>query len=120
MPSKITAFRRVGIVGGFLTGLSTFQAEFDFGVPQYAQVFQPFLIALAAGVALVAGRIWIGMGGALLAALFFLVMRGLVDAITGPLVFDEPFPSLPLYVGEALVVELAALALVKRPLVFAT
>jgi hypothetical protein len=36
--------------------LSTFQAEFDFGVPQFRLVFQPFLIALAAGVALVAGR----------------------------------------------------------------
>ena len=31
-------------------------------------VFQPFLIALAAGVALVAARIWIGRGGALGAA----------------------------------------------------
>src|SRR5688500_6757164 len=90
MPSKIVALRRIGIVGGFLIGVSTFQAEFDFGVPQYAQVFQPFLVALAAGVALVAGRIWIGAGGALLAAAFFLVMRGLIDAITGPLVFDEP------------------------------
>src|SRR3712207_4488083 len=118
MPSKITAFRRVGIVGGFLTGLSTFQAEFDFGVPQYAQVFQPFLIALAAGVALVAGRLWIGAGGALLAAVFFLATRGIIDAVTGPLVFDEPFPSLPLYLGEAVVVELAALAFLRRPLVF--
>jgi hypothetical protein len=117
MPSKIVAFRRIGIVGGFLIGLSTFQAEFDFGVPQYAQVLQPFMIALAAGVALVAGRIWIGPGGALMAAVFFLVMRGIIDAVTGPLVFDEPFPSLPLYAGEALLVELAALALVRRPLV---
>src|SRR5688572_2170709 len=118
MPSKIVALRRIGIVGGFLIGVSTFQAEFDFGVPQYAQVFQPFLVALAAGVALVAGRIWIGAGGALLAAAFFLVMRGLIDAITGPLVFDEPFPALPLYLGEAAVVELAALALIRRPLAF--
>ena len=52
MPTTIVALRRIGIVGGFLIGLSTFQAEFDFGVPQYAQVFQPFLVALAAGVAL--------------------------------------------------------------------
>jgi hypothetical protein len=56
MPSKIVTFRRAGIVGGFLIGLSTFQAEFDFGVPQYAQVFHPFLIALAAGW--VARRRW--------------------------------------------------------------
>jgi hypothetical protein len=118
MPSAVVAVRRIGIVGGFLIGLSTFQAEFDFGVPQYAQVFQPFLIALAAGVALVAGRIWIGAGGAVLATVFFLVVRGLVDVITGPAVFDEPFPALPLYAGEALLVELAALALIRRPLAF--
>ena len=114
MPTTIAMLRRIGIVGGFLIGLSTFQAEFDFGVPQYAQVFQPLLIALAAGVALTAGRIWIGPGGAIAATLFFLVVRGMVDWNTGPLVFDEPFPAMPLYIGEALMVELAALALLKR------
>src|SRR3712207_3473879 len=119
MPSKITAFRRVGIVGGFLTGLSTFQAEFDFGVPQYAQVFQPFLIALASGVALVAGRLWIGKGGALMACAVFLVVRGIIDVVTGPAVFDEPFPMLPLYLGSGVAVELAGLALARRPLPFA-
>jgi hypothetical protein len=118
MPSKLVAFRRIGIVGGFLIGLSTFQAEFDFGVPQYSQVFHPFLIALAAGVALVAGRLWIGRGGALLCALFFLVMRTLMDLITGPLVFHETFPVTPLYLGSAVLVELAAFALVARPLLF--
>ena len=47
-------------MGGLLIGLSTFQAEFDFGVPQYRAVLQPALIALAAGVALVAARVWVG------------------------------------------------------------
>ena len=37
-----------------MIGLSTFQAEFDFGVPQFQLVFQPMLIMLAAGVGLVA------------------------------------------------------------------
>ena len=40
-------------MGGLLIGLSTFQAEFDFGVPQFHMAFHPVLIAIAAGVALV-------------------------------------------------------------------
>ena len=57
--------RRVSLPGAFLLGLSTFQAEFDFGVPQFRMVFQPMLVMLAAGVALVAARIWLGRGAAL-------------------------------------------------------
>ena len=47
-------------MGGLLVGLSTFQAEFDFGVPQFRAVLQPAMIALAAGGAVVAARVWIG------------------------------------------------------------
>ena len=65
-------------MGGLLIGLSTFQGEFDFGVPQFRMVFHPMLIALAAGLALTAGRIWIGKGGALATALMFLVVRGAI------------------------------------------
>src|SRR5215208_4687925 len=108
--SLIVFARRASLMGGFLIGLSTFQAEFDFGVPQYRLVFQPLLIALAAGFALVAARIWIGRGGALGAALFFLGLRGLVSVLVGP-VFGQTTPSLPLYLGEALSIELLALAL---------
>ena len=78
------ALRRVALMGGLLIGLSTFQAEFDFGVPQFRAVLQPFLIALAAGVALVAARVWIGRGGALGAALFFLAVRGAGRAARRP------------------------------------
>src|SRR3712207_2586217 len=46
-------FRRVALMGGLLIGLSTFQAEFDFGVPQFRMVFHPLLVAFAAGFALV-------------------------------------------------------------------
>ena len=113
----ITWLRRMGIMGGLLIGLSTFQAEFDFGVPQYRLVLQPVLIALAAGVALVAGRLWIGRGGAIATALFFLGMRGAIGLIVGP-VLGETFPTMPLYLGSAVLVELAALLLVKRPVVF--
>jgi len=106
--------RRVSLPGALLLGLSTFQAEFDFGVPQFRMVFGPMLTMLAAGVALVAARVWLGRGAALGAALFFLAMRGLVALLVGP-VLGEPTPHFPLYLVEALVVELAALR-VRRPL----
>ena len=116
-PEHVTAARRIGLMGGLLVGLSTFQAEFDFGVPQYRLVFQPLLIALAAGAALVAARLWIGRGGALGAVLFFLGLRGAVSLLVGP-VFGQTTPSLPLYLGEALCVEALAVVLARRPLAF--
>jgi hypothetical protein len=112
----VTDIRRVSAMGGLLIGLSTFQAEFDFGVPQFHMVFHPVLIAVAAGVALVAARIWIGPGAAIGAAVFFLVVRGLVSLIVGP-VFGETTPALPLYLGAAVCVEAAALLISReRPL----
>ena len=117
-PNVITGFRRASLMGGFLIGLSTFQAEFDFGVPQFDQLFQPILIALAASIALVAARLWIGPGGALGAVAFFWVVRGGVSLLVGP-VFGETTPALPLYAVEGLCVELAALLLARqRPLAF--
>jgi hypothetical protein len=113
--SRVVALRRVALMGGLLIGLSTFQAEFDFGVPQFRLVFQPMLIGLAAGVALVAARLWVGRGGALAAVGFFLLLRGVVSLFTGP-VFGQTTPSMPLYVVEALCVEAAALVLARRPL----
>ena len=114
-PTLVVAVRRVALMGGFLIGLSTFQAEFDFGVPQFDQIFQPMLIALAAGVALTAARVWIGPGGAIGAVLFFLGVRGAISLIVGP-ILGEATPALPLYIVEAGCVELAALALARRPL----
>src|SRR4051794_31510509 len=109
--------RRVSLPGALLLGLSTFQGEFDFGVPQFRMVFHPMLIALAASVSLVAARVWLGRGSALGAALFFLAMRGVIALLVGP-VIGNPVPHFPLYVVEALLVEAAALR-VSRPVPFA-
>jgi hypothetical protein len=110
--------RRIALTGGFLIGLSTFQAEFDFGVPQFRFVFQPMLIMLAAGAALVATRLWLGRGSALAAVGFFLAVRGGYAIIVGP-VLGESTPHLPLYLAEALIVELLALRIPReRPLAF--
>jgi hypothetical protein len=106
-------------MGGLLLGLSVFQGEFDFDVPQFRLVLEPFMIAGAAGLALVAARMFIGRGGALAAAVFFVVVRGAIALIVGP-VLGEVTPMFPLYLGSAIVVEVVALAvpLLRRPLVF--
>ncbi|OBG14037.1 hypothetical protein A5765_11725 [Mycolicibacterium celeriflavum] len=103
---------------GVLIGASVYQIEFDFGVPQFRQVFQPMLIAAAAALALVAARIYMGRGAALLAAIIAIGLRGLVALVVGP-VLDAPINWFPLYLGAAVVVELLALTpLLKRPVVF--
>ena len=109
--------RRMALPGGLLIGMSTFQAEFDFSVPQFRFVFHPMLIMLAAGVTLVATRMYLGRGAALLAVAFFLVVRGTLTLLVGP-VLGETTPALPLYVVEALVVEAVALRYVTRPVQF--
>lgn len=54
---------------GVVIGMSVFQIEFDFGVPQFRQVFEPMLIAAAGAFGLVAARMMLGRGAAILAAL---------------------------------------------------
>src|SRR3954462_14574319 len=102
-----------GLMGGFLIGMSTFQGEFDFGVPQFQLVFHPILIAWAAGIALVTARIWGGRWAALVAVGFFLVIRGLVSIFVGP-VMGEITPHFPLYVVEGALVEAIAFVISTR------
>jgi len=111
--------RQAAAMGGLLLGLSVFQGEFDFDVPQFRLVLEPFMVAGAAGAALVAARLWMGRGGALAATVFFLLVRGTIAVLVGP-VFGEIPPTFPLYLGSALVVEVLALAwpLLRRPLAF--
>jgi hypothetical protein len=100
-------------VGGLLIGLSTFQGEFDFGVPQFRMLFEPVLIAIAASVGLVAARIYGGRGTALFAAGFFIAVRGIVSILVGP-VLGEVTPHFPLYLVEAGIVEAVALRIAPR------
>jgi hypothetical protein len=95
-----------------------FQIEFDFGVPQFRQVFEPMLIAAAAAFALVAARVMLGRGAAIIAALLAIGLRGGVALIVGP-ILGAPINWFALYLGPAIVVELIGLTpLVKRPVVF--
>ncbi|OBH58364.1 hypothetical protein A5685_05980 [Mycobacterium colombiense] len=111
-------FLRYLSFGGLFIGLSVYQIEFDFGVPQFRLVFQPMLIAGAAALAAVAARTTMGRGAALMAAVFAIALRGGVALLVGP-VLGAPINWFPLYLGPALVVELVALTpLFKRPVVF--
>ncbi|MEA2404646.1 MAG: hypothetical protein QOE08_1293 [Thermoleophilaceae bacterium] len=113
---RLARVRDMTLAGSLLIGLSTFQAEFDFGVPQFRGVFQPMLIMMAASVALVAARVRLGRGGALGAVATFLVIRSLLALIVGP-VLGQTTPHFPLYIVEALLVELVALRVGdRRPL----
>jgi len=105
--------RVAGACGGLLIGMSVYQGEFDFGVPQFRLLFQPVLIAVAAGVALTCARMVLGRGGALAAVLFFLVIRGGLAVLVGGL-FDHTTPHFPLYLVEGLLVEAVALTLGTR------
>jgi hypothetical protein len=108
---------RALIAGGFLAGLTIYQGEFDYGVPQFELVLQPLMIAGSAALALVAARLWLGRGGALGAVAWYLLIRGAVWLIVGP-ILGRTHPAMPLYIPEALVIEAVAFALVRRPLIF--
>src|SRR5215210_2808134 len=101
------------LTGAMLVGLNTFLAEFDFAVPQFRLDMHPVGIALASGIALVAARLVIGPMGALVTAGFFILLRGILFVIVGPILGGTE-PHFPLYLAEAAVVEVAALAFVRR------
>ena len=101
------------VAGGFLVGLSTFQAEFDFGVPQFRFALEPVMVMAAASIALVTARVRLGKGGALLAFLSFLLIRGVITLIVAvPL--GRTVPHFPLYLAEALLIEGVALLIGTR------
>jgi hypothetical protein len=105
-------------LGGLFIGMSVYQIEFDFGVPQFRLVFQPMLIAAAAAIGTIVARITMGKGAAIIAALFAIALRGGVALLVGP-ILGAPINWFPLYLGPAVVVELIALTpLFRRPILF--
>ena len=92
------------LAGATVIGLSTFQLEFDLGIPQWQELYHPVLIALAMSVGLVAAREALGRGGAVRATVAFLVTRGLIALLVTP-ILGLSLERFPLYLGGALVVE---------------
>jgi hypothetical protein len=105
--------RQSVLAGAFLVGLSTFQAEFDFSVPQFRLLYHPVLLMLASSIALVAARVWIGRGGALLALGGYLGIRAFLSVLVGP-ILGETTLHFPLYAVEAVCAEVVALAVSTR------
>lgn len=90
--------------GTVLVGMSTLQAEFDYGVPQFQVLYLPLLIMIAAGVTLLAARMALGPWGAVKVTFVYLVLRGLMALAIGG-VMHHTVPHFPLYLGSALIVE---------------
>jgi len=109
-PTMLARGIEVLTFGAILTGLSIVQGEFDFGVPQFQVLYQPLLICIAAGLALVAARIALGTGGALLTTVTFIVLRGIIALLVGG-ALNHSIPRFPLYLVAAVGVEAVALGL---------
>jgi hypothetical protein len=116
--TKFLKFVQYLSFGGLLIGMSVYQIEYDFGVEQFRLVLQPMMIAAAAALALVAARLVLGRGAAIVAALIAIALRGAVALVVGP-VLGAPTSWFPLYLGPAIVIELLALTpLIKRHIIF--
>jgi hypothetical protein len=89
-----------------LIGLSTYQAEYDYGVPLFPVVLLPVLVLAAAGLGLTTARLALGPGGALASAVGFLVLRGALAPVIGEL--GHVMPRTALYLPAAVAIELVA------------
>ncbi|MGI8684128.1 MAG: hypothetical protein ACR2MO_03335 [Acidimicrobiales bacterium] len=96
--------------GAVLVGLSTFQGEFDFGVPQFQGMYLPVLFAVVMGFGLVLVRMALGRGGALTSVAAFLVLRISLALLVGG-ALNHTTPRFPLYLLGAICVEVVAFLL---------
>jgi len=97
---------RAFIPGALLFSIAFWATEFDWGVPQYRMVWHPLLLSLGAAFALVAGRLWLGRGGALKTVAFYLVARTAMELATAGL--GQTAPAMPIFLVEALLIEAVA------------
>src|SRR4051812_6366170 len=97
-----------------LVGMTVaYQQEFQYGVPQFRLLFHPVLLALGSSLALVGARVALGRGAALVAAVLGAGTLAALAIFAGP-IMGEPTMHFPLYLAEAVAVEVAALALARR------
>ncbi|HET6507240.1 MAG TPA: hypothetical protein VFG42_10655 [Baekduia sp.] len=108
VPTAETVVRTL-LPAALLFAIAFWATEFDWGVPQFRVVWHPLLLALAGGVALTCGRVVLGRGGALRVVAVYLVLRGALELAVWAL--GRSVPAMPLFLVEAIGVELLALAL---------
>ncbi|MGH3738357.1 MAG: hypothetical protein ACRDT6_22535 [Micromonosporaceae bacterium] len=94
----------------WLLGISAFLMEYDLGVPQFPMVAQVAITAIAATWALTWARVAYGPGGAVLAAVAFLALRGVLTLLVIGVVDRTPH-HFSFYLAEAVLIELLALVL---------
>ena len=110
---RIVRVTMLGVLAGaVVVALSTWQLEFDLGVPQWQDLFHPVLVAIAAGFGLVAGRAALGPLGALKAAAAFIAIRGVLAVLTVG-VWHMSLPAFVPYIAAAVAVE-AAFVMARR------
>jgi hypothetical protein len=107
VPTAETVVRTL-LPAALLFAIAFWATEFDWGVPQFRVVWHPLLLALAGGIALTCGRIVLGRGGALRVVAVYLLLRGALELAVWAL--GRSVPAMPLFVVEAIAVELVALA----------
>ncbi|HJP66706.1 MAG TPA: hypothetical protein VKA30_10440, partial [Actinomycetota bacterium] len=107
-PNVATRILALNVASVMLVGLSAYQAEFDFGVPQFQMLFQPLLVAAAAGLVLLTVRLALGRGAALIAVVLYALERLVISGALAGL--GRGVPRFPWYVGAALVVEIVGVA----------
>ncbi|MDQ3306119.1 MAG: hypothetical protein M3535_09115 [Actinomycetota bacterium] len=105
-PTRLGRGIEVLVLGAILTGLTTVQGEFEFGVPQFQVLYLPVLAAVAAGFALVLARVALGPWGAAKALVAFLVLRVALALLVGG-ALNHTVPRFPLYLGAMLAIEAA-------------
>lgn len=106
-PTKTGRFIHIMVSGAALVGLTIYQGEFDFRVPQFQLAYYPVLAMIAAGFVLTMARIALGPWGAFKTVLFYLSVRGfLVLIVTGAL--NHTLTYFPTYLIPALAVEAIA------------
>lgn len=105
-PTAVGRALHVITLASVLIAFSTYQMEFDYGVPLFSLLLLPVLLMAASGLALVPARLALGPGGAIAVVVTFLLLRGPVTLLMGAI--GHTMANVALYLPAALAVELAA------------